>query len=78
MEEALEKLIQELGQSKLNLMGSEGYFILGFLNGRQIAFRGPYLSSSDLKRGWSIIKRQALNPRPNKWFAVEVKEIKEA
>jgi len=72
----MDDLREKLHQTKLDLMGHEGFYLLGYTRGRQVAFGGPYSSVDQLRVGFR--HRKDMEPRPQRWFAVEVREIKGA
>ena len=69
-------LRDKLHQTKLDLMGHEGFYLLGYTRGRQMAFGGPYATVEQLRAGFR--HRKNMEPRPQKCFAVEVRAIREA
>ena len=75
MDDLGKKLREDLHQTKLDLMGHEGFYLLGYTRGRQVAFGGPYSSVELLRMGFRHRKNQ--EPRPQKWFAVEVRAVRE-
>ena len=75
MEDLGRELREKLHQTKLDLMGSEGFYLLGYTRGKQVAFGGPYSSVELLRAGYRL--RKTKQPRPQKWFAVEVRAIRE-
>ena len=54
----LGKLVQDLGQTKLDLMGHVGLYLLGYTRGRQVAFGGPYSGLERLRVGFRHRKNQ--------------------
>ena len=71
----MEDLRDRLHQTKLDLMGSEGFYLLGYTRGRQTHYDGPHMGKGQVLR--ALEQRRANGSQPDRWFVFIVREVKE-